>query len=72
MIAELLGRRRILIVEDDWVVALDMSDMVEELGGGRPRGPTCSGPRANGTLFAGICSSLVNHDEHPREDIDHG
>ena len=33
MIAELLGRRRILIVEDDWVVALDMSDMVEELGG---------------------------------------
>jgi hypothetical protein len=30
MIAEL---RRVSIVEDDWVVALDMSDMVEELGG---------------------------------------
>jgi hypothetical protein len=30
---ELLGRRRILIVEDDWMVAEDMSYMVEELGG---------------------------------------
>ena len=30
---ELLDRRRILIVEDDWIVAQDMSDMVEELGG---------------------------------------
>src|SRR5580704_9531354 len=33
MMAELLGRRRILIVEDDWLIAQDMSDMVEELGG---------------------------------------
>ena len=33
MMAELLDRRRILIVEDDWMVAQDMSDMVEELGG---------------------------------------
>jgi CheY-like chemotaxis protein len=31
--AELLAGRRILVVEDDLVVALDMSDMVEELGG---------------------------------------
>jgi hypothetical protein len=30
---ELLGNQRILIVEDDWVVAQDMSDIVEELGG---------------------------------------
>lgn len=33
MMAELLGRRRILIVEDDWLIAQDMSDIVEELGG---------------------------------------
>ena len=33
MMAELLGKQRILIVEDDWVVAQDMSDMIEELGG---------------------------------------
>ena len=31
--AELLGGRRILIVEDEWLVAQDMGDMVEELGG---------------------------------------
>ena len=33
MMGKLLGRRRILIVEDDWMIAMDMSDMVEELGG---------------------------------------
>jgi CheY-like chemotaxis protein len=33
MMAELLGKQRILIVEDDWVVAQNMSDMIEELGG---------------------------------------
>ncbi len=33
MMAELLDGRRILIVEDDWVIAMDMSDLVEELGG---------------------------------------
>ena len=32
MMPKLLGRRRILIVEDDWIVAEDMSYMVEELG----------------------------------------
>jgi CheY-like chemotaxis protein len=31
--AELLDGRRILVVEDDLLVALDMSDAVEELGG---------------------------------------
>jgi hypothetical protein len=41
MMAEQLGRRRILIVEDDWVIAIDMSDLVEELGG------EVVGPRAN-------------------------
>jgi hypothetical protein len=25
-----------------------------------------------GTLLAGIRSSVVNHDKHPREDMDHG
>jgi CheY-like chemotaxis protein len=33
MTAELLGKQRILIVEDDWVVAQDTSNMIEELGG---------------------------------------
>ena len=33
MMGKLLGRRRILIVEDDWMIAMDMSDIVEELGG---------------------------------------
>ncbi|MGA7383455.1 MAG: hypothetical protein WBW81_01775 [Methylocella sp.] len=31
--AELLGGRRILIVEDEWLVAQDMGSMIEELGG---------------------------------------
>jgi hypothetical protein len=26
MMGKLLGRRRILIVEDDWMIAMDMSD----------------------------------------------
>jgi CheY-like chemotaxis protein len=33
MMTELLDGRRILIVEDDLLVALDMTDIVEELGG---------------------------------------
>jgi CheY-like chemotaxis protein len=49
MMAELLGRRRILIVEDDWVIAQDMSDMVEELGGAVV-GPT--GELAQGLALA--------------------
>lgn len=41
MMAELLGKQRILIVADDWVVAQDMSDTIEELGG------AVVAPRAN-------------------------